>query len=277
MRISAIGISVVTLAFASACGVADDGSQSSNDAPWIEGAPAMAGDEGEVVDEGETIEGDVQTLHQFDVQGTTFTYLLDGEDVMLHVRTSKTAPRFSVQTATGAEPTLLEIFDALQPGAEPHEALVASHLEAVEALGREGAAVLPASIVSLVEKTQADLDDCKFYFLPVWGGGFQGGTPLVSALEGTAAGTTLQASTTTVAQKYMAAGACNFAASVSRRVAFDKRINAGGQWVTQVTANIAVDDATYIVHTPSAQSVNLRSRMIDAANNGMQLVTARRQ
>lgn len=274
MRISAIGISVVTLVFASACGVADDGSQSSNEAPWLEGTPAIAE---ESVDEGETVEGDVQALHQFDVQGTTYTYLLDGEDVMLHVRTSKTAPRVSVQTATGAEPTFLEIFNALQPGAEPHEALVASHREAVEALGREGAAVLPSSIVSLVEKTQADLDDCRSYFLPVWGGGFGGGTPVVNTLEGTAAGTTLQAASTTIAQRFMAAGACNFAATVSRRVAFDKRINAGGSWATQLTANIAVNDANYIVHNPSAQSVNLRSRMVDAANNGMQLVTARRQ
>ncbi len=274
MRISAIRISVVTLIFASACGVADENAQSSNDAPWSEGAPAIAG---ESVDQGEIVEADVRTLHQFDVQGTTFTYLLEGEDVMLHVRTSKAAPRVSVQTATGEEPTLLEIFNALQPGAEPHEALVASHLEAVEAFGRESAGVLPSSIVSLVEKTQADLSDCAVYFLGVWGGAFQGTPPVVNTLEGTAAGTTLQAASTTIAQKFMAAGACNFAATVSRRVAFDKRINAGGQWATQLTANIAVDDATYIVHNPSAQSVNLRARMVDAANNGVQLVTARRQ
>lgn len=274
MTNSAIGFGVVTLILANACGVAETGSQSWNDDPWLEEAAPLAG---EPADEGEIVEGEARPLHQVEVQGTTFTYLLDGEDVMLHVRTSRTAPRVSVQTATGEEPTFLEIFNALQPGAEPHEALVASHLESVVALGREGAVVLPSSIVSLVEKTQADVDDCAAYFLGVWGGAFQGTTPIVNTLEGTAAGTTLQAASTTISQKFMAAGACNFAATVSRRVAFDKRINAGGQWATQLSANLAVDDATYIVHNPSAQSVNLRSRMVDAANNGMQLVTARRQ
>jgi hypothetical protein len=137
--------------------------------------------------------------------------------------------------------------------------------------------VLPSAIVEVIEKTAADLDDCKFYFLGVWGGGFGGGTPVVSALEGKTTGTTLQASTAAVAQKFMAAGACNFAGTIAHTVSFDKRVNAAGAWVSQVSASIPLNDINYIVHTPSAQVVNLRSRMMDASNNGVQLVAARRQ
>jgi hypothetical protein len=137
--------------------------------------------------------------------------------------------------------------------------------------------VLPSAIVEVIEKTAADLDDCKFDYLGIWGGGFGGGTPVVSALEGKTKGTTLQASTASVAQKFMAAGACNYAGTIAHTVSFDKRVNAAGAWVSQVSSSIPLGDINYIVHTPSAQIVNLRSRMMDASNNGVQLVAARRQ
>jgi hypothetical protein len=147
-------------------------------------------------------------------------------------------------------------------------------------LGRADERVLSFSLqalsAELVEKTAADLTDCRNTLLPIWGGSFGGGVPVVVSLEGTAAGTTLQAAGVAIANRFMAAGACNFAATTSRIVAFDKRIGAGA-FAAQLTASIAVNDLNFIVHNPTAQAVNLRSRMVDAANLGMQLVPARRQ
>lgn len=268
MKISTTCIGIMTLVLASACGASEEGSLAWDD---------VDGSEEAVANEGESGEGQLEAIHQFEVEGTTYRFLRDGEDVMLNVSSSRSTPRVQVETATGAEPTFLEIFNALQPGVEPHEALVAAHRESTLLLGRESDAVLPSSISRVVEKTAADLDDCKFNFLGIWGGGFVGGTPVVSALEGKTTGTTLQASTAAVAQRFMAAGACNYAGTIAHTVSFDKRINAAGAWVSQVSASIPLDDINYIVHTPSAQIVNLRSRMVDASNNGVQLVAARRQ
>lgn len=267
MKISKTCIGILALV-GSACGSPDG----------LDSSPAEESLAGTEAEDGATLE----TLHHFEVQGSTYTYLSDGDDVLLSVRTSRSARRLEVETSTGAAPTFLELFNALQPGVEPHELLVASHRDSARLLGRANDSVLPALLVDselseVVAKTAADLADCRSFFLPVWGGGFGGGVPVVTSLEGTAAGTTVQASTASVANKFMAAGACNFAATQARVVAFDKRINAAGAWVAQLTVNLAVNDANYIVHSPSAQVVNLRSRMVDAANLGMQLVAARRQ
>jgi hypothetical protein len=272
MKINTSHVGIVTLVLASACGASEQSSGGWSDVDGAEGATAS---EDEV--EGDAVEGSLQTLHQFEVQGTTYAYLRDGDDVLLHVSSSRTAPRIHVETEAGAEPTFLEIFNALQPGVEPHEALLAAHRESALSQGRGSDAALPSTLSSVIEKTAADLEDCKLYFLGVWGGGFGGGTPVVSSKEGKTTGTTLQASTASVAQKFMAAGACNFAGTISHSVAFDKRINAAGAWVTQLTASIPLDGVNYIVHNPSAQIVNLRDRMLDASNNGVQLVAARRQ
>jgi hypothetical protein len=268
MKISATCISIVTLVLASACGVSEEGSGS-----WAE----VEGSEGSAASEEASVETDLETIHQFEVQGTTYRYLRDGDDLLLSVQTSRTAPRIRVQTETGAEPTFLELFHALQPGVEPHEALVAAHHQSTRAQGRESDIALLSSLSDVIEKTAADLTDCRNYFLGVWGGGFGGGTPVVSTLEGKANGTTLQASAASVANKFMAAGACNFAGTIAHTVAFEKRIGAAGAWNAQLTASIPLDDARYIVHSPSATVVNLRDKMMDASNNGVQLVTARRQ
>lgn len=281
MKNRAICISVLAFAAGSGCSAAEgelggSGELSHVQSPGSEDTPSEG-----AVPERSAASAALEELHRFEVQGSTYTYLHDGADVLLNVRTSRRAARLHVETASGVEPTLLELFNALQPGVEPHQLLVASHRQSVPVLGRADASVLPAVLVStepdeVVAKTAADLTDCRNYFLGVWGGGFGGGTPVVTSQEGTSAGTTVQASTTSVAQKFMAAGACNFSAVQPREVAFDKRINAAGAWTAQLTVDLAVDDANYIVHSPSAQIVNLRSRMVDAANNGMQLVAARR-
>jgi hypothetical protein len=268
MKISATCISIVTLVLASACGVSEEGSGSWSDVDEPEAAAASE-EESEV--------SSLETLHQFEVQGTTYRYLRDGDDLLLSVQTSRKAPRVRVQTETGAEPTFLEIFNALQPGVRPHEALVAAHRQSAVLQGRTSDAALPSTIANVVEKTAADLTDCRNYFLGVWGGGFGGGTPVVSTLEGKTNGTTLQASAAAVANKFMAAGACNFAGTIAHTVAFEKRIGAAGAWNAQLTASIPLDDARYIIHNPTATVVNLRSKMMDASNNGVQLVTARRQ
>lgn len=271
MKISATWISIVAFAVGTACSAAEGELEAPGEDTAGEAAASEPGSD----------EAALEALHQFEVQGSTYTYLHDGQEVLLQVSTSRSAPRLQVETAGGAEPTLLELFHALQPGAEPHPLLVAAHLESAPLLGRPDTSVLPTLLVDvepaeLVAKTAADLTDCRNYLLGVWGGGFGGGTPIVTSLEGTVAGTTVQASTTAVAQRFMAAGACNFSAVQARTVAFDKRINVAGAWVAQLTVSLAVDDATYIVHSPSAQVVNLRSRMVSAANNGLQLVAARR-
>jgi hypothetical protein len=271
MKLSANCVSIVTFIVASACGAPEDGTYIGD----------VATDDTQASDEAAESAGNLETLHRFEVQGATYTYLGDGDAVLLHVQAPRTAPQVRVLTETGEQPTLLEGFSALQPGVVAHPALVAAHRESALLLGRENDTVLTATVVvaaaDVVEKTAADLADCRGYFLPVWGGGFGGGTPVVTTLEGFTSGTTVQASTASVSNKFMAAGACNFSAVQSRVVAFEKRTGAAGAWVAQVTASIAVDDVNYIVHTPSASVVNLRSRMVDAANLGMQLVAARRQ
>jgi hypothetical protein len=270
MKLSATCVSIVALALASACGASEDGTYIDD----IHGDDTAAPDGA-----AEAAEGNLETLHRFEVQGATYTYLGDGEAVLLHVERPRTAPVARIVTETGEQPTLLETFSALQPGVVAHPELVAAHRESTLLLGREDDTVLPAHVVNaadVIEKTAADLADCRGYFLPVWGGGFMGGTPVVTAQEGTAAGTTVQASTASVSNKFMAAGACNFAAFQARTVAFDKRTGAGA-WIQQISSSITVDNVNYIVHDPSGSAVNLRSRMVDAANQGMQLVAARRQ
>ncbi|MEY4545278.1 MAG: hypothetical protein RL685_1473 [Pseudomonadota bacterium] len=272
MKSSTTCISIMTLVLASACGASEEGNRTWSDVDGVDGA---------VDSEGVSVNVGLETIHQFEVEGTAYSFLRNGDDVMLNVQTSRTAPRIRVQTETGAEPSFLEIFHALQPGLEPNEVLVTAHRESAQLMGREDDAVLASFLqevdAGVVEKTAADLIECRGIFMGIWGGGFGGGTPLVSTKESTAAGSTLQASTASAAQKFMAAGACNLAATVPRSVAFDKRVGAAGAWVEQVSGDIAVDQINYIVHPPSAQVVNLRSRMVDAANNGMQMVAARRQ
>ncbi len=273
------------LAFATACGGAESwddealahadyddsiGAQQESDAPTL----ARSGDEADTVD------AHIETLHEFEVEGTKYAFLANADDVLLHVSAAKSAPRISVTTTTGERPTFLEIFNALQPDDEPHPTLIASHPTAALQQGRSDTSVLPSHTSRVVEKNAQDLDDCRVYFLGVWGGAFGGTTPIVNTAEPTTAGSTLTASTAAVSGKFMAAGACNFAASVPRMVAFDKLVRVGWSWywVTQKTTDITVNNVDYIIHQGTTSgSTNLRVRMIEAANNGMQLVTARKQ
>src|SRR5262245_27406059 len=133
MKISATCVSIVTLVLATACGASED-----SDTYGID----LANGESSATEEAAAMEGNLETLHRFEVQGTTYAYLRDGDDVMLQVQSSRTAPRLSVQTETGAAPTLLEVFNALQPGVEPHPALLAAHRESAPVLGRSNDAVL---------------------------------------------------------------------------------------------------------------------------------------
>lgn len=288
MKKTSIITSLCALALATACGgepLSGEQTQGEQANAFDAVEPAGQGETAEAVsgasDGSDVVPGEPQTLHQFEVQGATYTYLASGEDVMLHVQTSRTTPRLSIETSSGEVPTLLEIFGALQPDAIAHPRLVASHETAARALGRTDTTVLDAFISPIVEKTAQDLEDCRAYFLGVWGGGFGGLGFWDYKLEGTAVGDQVTASSLqTVANKFMAAGACNFAATQTRQIKFDRRqvINGVlGSWTTQLTSNIAVDGVDYIVHNPTATSTNLRSRMTQAANLGMQLFAARQK
>src|SRR5688572_6656335 len=162
MKISATCVSVVSLILATACGAAEQGSL--HDLEGAEGEWAANEAAADALEQ-EAGGGSPEALHRFEVQGTQYSYLRDGDGVLLHVQTSRTAPRLQVQTETSEAPTLLEIFNALQPGVEPHPALLAAHLESAPLLGRADDRVLASFVqevsAELVENTAADLTDCR--------------------------------------------------------------------------------------------------------------------